>query len=100
MPLGGRVRAVWGLENASERQNIVKTVCACVHGGLGCVEVPGGAVRRIRVVKGFRCEPTGIIGVEELKQRERTGIREGLGVIKWIQNHGRLKCVLMGLQAE
>ena len=29
-----------------------------------------GAVRRIRVVKGFRCEPTGIIGVKELKQRE------------------------------
>lgn len=68
--IGGRVRAVWGLENASEHQNIVKTVYACVPGGLGCIEVPGGAVRRIGVVKGFKCEPTGIIGVEELKQRE------------------------------
>lgn len=62
---GGRVGAVRGLENASEHQNLVRTVCACVHRGLGRVEGPGGAMRRIRAAKGFKCEPAGIIAVQK-----------------------------------
>lgn len=41
-------------------RTLLRTVYVCVHGGLGCIEVPGSA---IRAVKGPKCEPIEVIVV-------------------------------------